>query len=141
MDRVFLDASVLFSAAYRPDTKLLRLWEIKNVQLLTSAYAAEEARRNLSEEGQRKTLTKLLESVQVVSEGAAALPAGINLPEKDAPIFLAAIQAHATHLITGDKKHFVRYFGRMIAGLMILPPAEYLLRFRSSDPGSPKSSR
>ena len=41
MDRVFLDANVLFSAAYRQDSSLLRLWELKDVELVTSAYAFE----------------------------------------------------------------------------------------------------
>ena len=127
MDLVFLDASVLYSAAYRPDSKLLRLWGIKNIQLLTSAYAADEAQRNLAEEAQRKTLTKLLESMKVAASGPAGdLPRGIDLPAKDAPILLAAIQAKATHLLTGDKRHFGRYFGRTIEGVMILPPADYL---------------
>lgn len=47
MDRLFLDANILFSAAYRPDAGLRRLWEVPNVELVTSAYAGEEARRNL----------------------------------------------------------------------------------------------
>lgn len=56
MDRLFLDANVLFSAAYRPDAGLLQLWKIKNVILCSSAYALEEARINLEEENQRARL-------------------------------------------------------------------------------------
>jgi len=29
MDRLFLDAHVLFSAAYRPNAGLLKLWKLK----------------------------------------------------------------------------------------------------------------
>ena len=47
MATVFLDANVLFSAAYRPDAGLLRLWELADVVLISSDYAVEEARRNL----------------------------------------------------------------------------------------------
>ena len=54
MDRLLLDANVLFSAAYRPAAGVARLWELERVELLTSAYAAEEARLNLMEEDQRQ---------------------------------------------------------------------------------------
>lgn len=51
MDRVFLDANVLYSAAYSRDAGLQRLWKLPQVELLTSAYAVGEARRNLLERG------------------------------------------------------------------------------------------
>ncbi len=35
---------------------------------------------------------------------------------KDEPIFLAALLAQATHLLTGDLKHFGHYFGQTVAG-------------------------
>jgi hypothetical protein len=54
------------------------------------------------------------------------LPRGISLPEKDVPILLAAIEARATHLLTGDVRHFGPYFGKRIEGIMILVPGEYL---------------
>jgi hypothetical protein len=38
VDIVFLDANVLFSAAYRLDAKFLELWRIPNVHLRSSAY-------------------------------------------------------------------------------------------------------
>jgi predicted nucleic acid-binding protein len=127
MDSVFLDASVLSSAAYRPEGGLSRLWKLAKVRLITSVYAVDEARRNLSQEAQREALARLLQSVEVMPGAPAGrLPKGVALPEKDAPILLAAIHAKATHLITGDKKHFGRYFGRTIAGVRILPPAAYL---------------
>jgi hypothetical protein len=50
MHRLFLDANVLFSAAYLPDTALLRLWNLKGTILGTSRYALEEARANLEQE-------------------------------------------------------------------------------------------
>jgi hypothetical protein len=55
MDRLFLDANVLSSAAYRSDAGLRRLWSLDNVELCTSGYALEEARVNLSEETQRRS--------------------------------------------------------------------------------------
>jgi predicted nucleic acid-binding protein len=52
MGRLFLDANVLFSAAYRPEAGLVRLWTLKDVVLCTSHYAAEEASLNLSDDVQ-----------------------------------------------------------------------------------------
>jgi uncharacterized protein len=53
-------------------------------------------------------------------------PAGVNLPDKDQPILQAAIVAGATHLLTGDLKHFGQYYGRTFSGVLILPPSQYL---------------
>jgi uncharacterized protein len=48
MMRVFLDANILFSAAYRQDSGIVRLWRLTDVTLITSQYALEEATRNLA---------------------------------------------------------------------------------------------
>jgi len=50
----------------------------------------------------------------------------VLLPDKDVPILLAAIEARATHLITGDLRHFGPYFGKKIQGILVLPPRNYL---------------
>jgi uncharacterized protein len=126
MDRPFLDANVLFSAAYRPDAGLLRIWKLENVVLCSSRYALEEARINLSEENQRARLDKLSGSIAFFEAGERSLPRGILLPEKDVPILLAAIEARATHLLTGDVRHFRVYFGKKIEGISITRPGEYL---------------
>jgi len=102
MDRLFLDANVLFSAAYRSEAGLLRLWKLKDVVLCTSHYAAEEASLNLSEDVQRHRLAELLLTVQFCDAPERELPRGISLPKKDAPIPLAAIEVRATQLLTGD---------------------------------------
>jgi len=86
LDRLFLDANILFSAAYRPDAGLLRLWRFKDVQLVTSAYALEEARINLQEREQRARLSDLIHAVTVMGEVADhPLPKGVTLPAKIAP--------------------------------------------------------
>jgi len=126
MDRLFLDANVLFSAAYRPDTGLLQLWKIKNVILCSSAYALEEARINLEEENQWSRLRQLAEVVPMFEVSEQKLPKGISLPGKDVPILLAAIEARATHLLTGDIRHFGAYLGKTIAGIVIFLPGDYL---------------
>lgn len=124
MDRIFLDANVLFSAAYRSDAGIARLWRLRNAELMTSAYAAEEARINLNQPDQRQRLGRLLERVRIVT-GLSPLPPDVRLPEKDRPILQAAIQAGAPRLLTGDKQHFSQYFGRRIGGVLIQLPAEY----------------
>lgn len=128
MERVFLDANVLFSAAYKPDARLLELWKVKSVSLWSSRYALEEARVNLSTEDQQRRLRKLAESLTFREAGEQNVPPGIRLPEKDVPILQAAIEARANYLLTGDIRHFEPYFGRKVEGVEILRPAQYLRR-------------
>ena len=128
MPRVFLDANVLFSAAYREESGLLRLWRIPGAMLVTSGYAAEEARRNLASAGQLARLEDLLTRTLVVPESNAPMPAGVRLPDKDHPILKAAIAAEATHLVTGDVKDFGPYFGRRIGGVLVVTPADFIRR-------------
>src|SRR5437762_2502293 len=98
-DLIFLDANVLFSAAYRADSLIRRLWHLRGVQLITSGFAVEEARRNLTTATQRSELDKLLLSIRIIAfSGPLDHPifATIALPDKDRPILLAAITARAT---------------------------------------------
>ncbi len=128
MDRVFLDANVLFSAAYRIETPLRTLFTMPRAQLITSAYALEEAKRNLSSEQRQAELERLCRSVEVVSvlppQGALSILA--KLPENDRPILWAAISVRASHLLSGDFKAFGRFYGQTINGVSIMPPAIYL---------------
>jgi len=125
MDRVFLDANILFSAAYRPTSRLLQLWSLPDVELLTSPYAVEEARRNLDLLEQKIRLDILL--TQVAHTHIRLFERiDIDLPDKDRPILAAAIGSKSTHLLTGDVRHFGPYYGQMINGVLILPPSAYL---------------
>ena len=125
MQRVFLDAHVLFSAAYSASSGLRRLWQLEDVTLLTSDYAAEEAMRNL-DASRRDDLSTLLEGVSVVmTPERSDIEEASCLPEKDRPILAAAVQAGATHLLTGDWRHFERLFGRSVRGVLVLAPAQY----------------
>jgi hypothetical protein len=128
VDRLFVDANVLFSAAYRADAGVARLWGLDSARLLTSDYAVAEARRNLAEQEQRARLDGLLERVEVTSGGSIGPDdrQGIELPEKDWPIIGGALAAGATHLITGDVRHFGPYFGQRLLGILVMPPAQYL---------------
>lgn len=126
MNRLFLDANVLFSAAYRQQSRLFDLWALPDTQLLTSAYAEMEARRNLSRQEQVARLDELLATVELVEYALSPLPSDIGLPEKDWPILQAAIAGDATHLITGDHRHFGALFGRTISGVYVCTVADYL---------------
>ncbi|MBK9949330.1 MAG: DNA-binding protein [Nitrospira sp.] len=132
MDRVFLDANVLFSAAYRVETPLRTLFTLPRAQLVTSAYALEEAKRNLSLGQQQAELERLCHSVEVVSvlppQGELSIMG--KLPENDRPILWAAISVRATHLLSGDFKAFGRFYGQTINGVTIMPPAAYLKKHR-----------
>ena len=129
MHRLFLDANILFSAAYRQDSGLVQLWKLKDTSLCSSRYALEEARINLEGNEQRLRLEKLARKVYLFDAATRELPAGFSLSEKDVPIFLAAIEARATHLITGDIRHFGPYFGKQIQGMLILPPSDFLKKY------------
>ena len=131
MDRLFLDANVLFSAAYRPNAGLQRSWRLPEVQLCSSRYALEEARINLTETAQRHRLERLADKLSFHDSTSREILRGVNLPEEDIPILLAAIEAHCTHLITGDLRHFGPYLGKSLSGILVLTPADYL-RLRGS---------
>lgn len=128
MERVFLDANVLFSAAYK-STRIRTLWTLPELILLSSDYAVIEAERNLSQFSPVAVveLRNLLKKVKISSRNQLpTLPVDIILVEKDAPILQAAIGVQATHLLTGDLKHFGHLFGVTVKGVLILPPGEYL---------------
>src|SRR5258708_22893639 len=105
MDRIFLDANVLFSASYRADAGLLAFWKLRDVALCSSRYAIEEANLNLEEEAQRRRLARLTAALHVFDARERELPPGLALPQKDWPIPLAAIEAQAPHLDTGESRH------------------------------------
>jgi hypothetical protein len=130
VDRVFLDANVLFSAAYQPANPILALWKLAQTSLLSSGLAVFEAEMALSHKRPARLadLAPLVAALTVVPEPTPGqtLPTAIVLPAKDEPLFLAALGAQATHFLTGDLKHFGTYLGQTIAGILILRPSVYL---------------
>jgi len=126
---VFLDANVLYSAAWLEDSGLLKLWRLSGLELLSSSYAVEEARRNLSAD-RLEALTRrdeLLRGVEVVEEGEENAPPGsVRIDPKDKPILLAAVRGNAGFLLTGDKRHFGHLYGHTVQGVKICRPADYL---------------
>jgi len=86
----------LFSAAWRSDiSPALTLWSLRDVTLVSSAYAIHEAERNLDAADSRTRLYRLLQQIEIADEAPAtvALPKDVQLIAKDRPILLAAIHA------------------------------------------------
>ncbi len=130
MDRIFLDANVLFSASWKEKAGVAELWKVDGATLVTSAYALAETIRNIEDRAQRARLEKLMQRVDVVpgARPGQALPDGVFLRAKDMPILQAAIASGATHLITGDLRDFKQLFGKRIDGVLVLRPRDYLAR-------------
>jgi hypothetical protein len=127
VDRIFLDANVLFSAAYG-SAGLRTLWDLIRAgrcELLASSHVIEEARRNLSPQ-HLLTFQKLERDLKVVPAPAQDVPCPIELPAGDREAFLAALAAGASHFLTGDVGHFGHSFGATVAVVLIQPPGNYL---------------
>jgi predicted nucleic acid-binding protein len=133
LDWVFLDANVLYSAAYLELTGLTRLWSFEDAQLLSSPYAIAESTRNLHIDRPEAVprLKRLLGSVAIVDapQGLKLLRA-IRLDPKDQPILLAALHGKADYLLTGDVRHFGHLYGKRVEGVLVLRPARYFERRR-----------
>ena len=128
VDRIFLDANILFSMVYG-SPGLRRLWELakkKRCLLFASGYVIEETRRNLLSTEQIRRLETCLEEVEIVRDVDPRIPCPIELPEKDRPVLLAAISVKANYLLTGDSIHFGKYFGQTVKGVKICLPRNYL---------------
>lgn len=136
MDRLFLDANVVFSAAYNPSSPLLKLWELEGVTLVSSQYALTEARVNLADARPDRLaqLQFLIAQIQVVNAppNREAREDAAGLPDKDLPIVWAAIEGQATHLLTVDKRHFGALYGKKVGGVLIVTPSTYLWNRKNS---------
>lgn len=127
MIRVFLDANILFSAAWSEESGIGKLWERQGIQLVTSPYALMEAVRNiqLKKPAAAPRLSALAGKVEV-SSLTALLNSGHGLPEKDLPILEAAIGSGCTTLLTGDVTHFGHLIGTEVEGTRILTVSMFL---------------
>jgi len=115
--RVFIDANVLFTAAYSPgglSALLLELGAAGRLEVLTSPLAVIEARRNLEVKRPDAVtaLDRSLAAVTLVREPSPAVVdrlAPADLAAKDRPVLAAALAARATHFVTGDRRDFGRW--------------------------------
>jgi predicted nucleic acid-binding protein len=131
LDRIFLDANVLYSAAYLERSGLARLWMLDDVELLSSAYAIEEARRNLAMDRHEALvrLNRLVKTIRTIdAPQGLKFRENVRLDPKDQPILLAAIHGKTDYLLTGDVRHFRHLYGKRIDGVIVLRPAQYFER-------------
>jgi hypothetical protein len=141
---LFLDANTLFTAAHSPRGKaalVIGLGREGHWAPYTSAYAIEEARRNLEAKypaalPRFKELTALFETGR--ENPAQTIPN--VLPAKDRPIYRAAHGCRATHLLTGD----IRDFGPLMnqpdkTGGLVIQTVGELLGSLHADPQSQPS--
>jgi predicted nucleic acid-binding protein len=132
--KLFLDANIIFTAAHSAQglsRGLFRLAAAGNCSLCTSAFAHEEAVRNIHNKAPEKLadLTVLMKQVEILPEPhpklvtwAAALP----LARKDTPVLAAALQGKVDILVTGDRRDFGHLFGQVLEGVKVLTPADAL---------------
>jgi predicted nucleic acid-binding protein len=130
--KIFLDANVLFTAAHNPsgkDALIMELGAQGHWQTLTSTLAVEEARRNLDIKFPDclPRLESILSKTRVVSS-VSGPTCPIDLPAKDRPIFLTAVKCRATHLLTGDVRHYGPFLNNpsRTAGVSIMTVADFL---------------
>ncbi len=132
--KLFLDANILFTAAYSPEgisRNIFNLADAGFCSLHASAFASEEARRNLALKAPTKlpVLDVLIAQLTVVAEPAPEkLQQAQSLPlaSKDAPIMAAAVTCAADLLVTGDRRDFGHLFGMSVEDVKVLSPAEAL---------------
>jgi predicted nucleic acid-binding protein len=137
--RVFLDANILFTAAYSPEglsALLIELGAVGRVTLLTSPIAIIEARRNLEVKRPAAVpaFERSLTAIEIVRE---PVPADVerltpeDLSAKDRPILAAAIVARATHFVTGDQRHYGRWMTRRTSlPFRVMTPRQFLTEVR-----------
>jgi predicted nucleic acid-binding protein len=102
------------------------------LHLLTSAFCYLEAWRNveLKVPEKRQALEGILEWVRLLPEARPEPWMADLLPEKDVPVLAAAVAARATHLLTGDLRHFAPLMAREDLPLRVLTPGDFVRRVR-----------
>ena len=134
MKCLFLDANVLFTAAHNPSGKAALVLELGTLgywRMVTSTLAVEEARRNLASK-----FPSAVSRLEILLRDMTVLPSvsgrdcPIDLPAKDRPICLTALRYGATHLLTGDMRHFGPFMddASQTAGIRITTIAAFLYK-------------
>jgi predicted nucleic acid-binding protein len=126
--RLFLDANILISAAWKDNSKVARIWSVPHVELVSSNYVVAECTRNLPRREQQERFVKLLLGVRVLEfQRAPALENPPPLAEKDQHVLAAAVLSRADFLVTGDKNHFGAWVGTTVSGIRVEPPWRFPL--------------
>jgi predicted nucleic acid-binding protein len=111
---------------------ILEVAKRDRLHLLTSAFCYLEAWRNveLKVPERRQALKGILEWVRLVPEARPEAWMADLLPEKDVPVLAAAVAVRATHLFTGDLRHFAPLMAREDLPLRVLTPGDFVRRVR-----------
>lgn len=120
--RVFADANVLFSAADPASaTRVVLETLFIHATVVVNEHVWEEARRNISIK--RPALASSLEDLKSHFHFSSRMEpvADCHLPDDDQPVLGGAVAAKCSHLWTGDKRHFGRWYGTTIRGIRVVP--------------------
>jgi len=131
VERVFLDANVIFSAAMG-GASFTALWDAMGRGLLTvctSPQCVDEAQRNVLRKRPdiyARLLTRLAD-VTVVAAPLAKVPwAESLLPDDDAWVLAGAVEAGAAVLLTGNTRHFGALMARSDLPIRVCTVRTYL---------------
>ena len=135
--RIFLDADVIFAGSAAPSTQgasyvILLMSEITLIDCFTSTQVMTEVERNLTSKlpnalAEFHLLAKRCLTI-VDDPKIADLPFFIGQADpKDLPIFVAAIQANCSYLITFNTRHF----NPTAEQIIVQRPGEFLQHIRS----------
>jgi predicted nucleic acid-binding protein len=130
--RAFLDACVLYSASR--GGRLVDLWSMPNVELVTSEYAIKEAWDNLEKERDaracRDRLSDLASSMDVIPYDEAKhadQDRPWTLPDPDdIPILRGALDSECEYLISVDNAGFGHLYGQRCGGVKIVRPRAFI---------------
>lgn len=121
MMRVFLDANILFSAAdSRSATRQLLDAVLDRAEAVTGQHALEEARRNLQIKRPQHLGGLTVIQRRITTTAAFDGQIHVQLPQEDIPIVAGASGSGCSHLWTSDRRHFGRYYGKKIGGVLVV---------------------
>jgi predicted nucleic acid-binding protein len=135
--RLFLDASVLIAASGSPDGGSALVLEICRAGLATpvlTRLVLREAERNIQEKLNREALIRFYRLIADLEAELVPIPdvedlqaASQVVSEKDAHVLAGARAGGATHLITQDRRHFLKPDQRAaMLPILACTPGEFL---------------
>lgn len=128
--RIFLDADILFSAAFSKGAIRRLIHDIRDAShtVVADRYVIEEAMRNISVHRSEAlpVLHEILVFLEIVPTRYKLSPSGpsIELPEKDIPVLATALGARCDIVMTGDARHFGTLLGTSVGGGTIRSPVD-----------------
>ena len=126
--KLFLDANVLFSAAYSPvgnARSLMAAASERGFTMLVTDHVLGEAIRNVTRKAAHalaslEALEGWVHVVPAASTTTEAAVRALGIVLKDAPVLAAAIDCQADVFVTGDARHFGHLYGQSIRGVRVL---------------------